>query len=107
MASAHQLARFTGLLASMGLALSLVVRLWTCGLYLDILNAASWDRPFQLSDDAVDEVLFWQVNFDNSGYPIWSPSPKPDVLTYSDASDSGWGGFTAQVGGQVAVGSWS
>ena len=107
LASARQLPRFTGLLASMGLALGPVVRLWTRGLYGDILNAASWDRPFQLSDDAVDEVLFWQVNFDNSGYPIWSPSPKPEVLTYSDAIDSGWGGFTAQVGGQVAVGSWS
>ena len=42
-----------------------------------------------------------------SGYPIWLPSPKPEVLSFSDASESGWGGFTAQVGGKVAVGSWS
>ena len=38
---------------------------------------------------------------------FWSPSPKPEVLSFSDASESGWGGFTAQVGGKVAVGSWS
>ena len=95
MATVHQLARFTGLLSSMGLALGPVVRLWTRGLYRDILSAASWDRPLQLSEDAVGEVLFWQENFDNSGCPIWSVNPKPEVLTYSDASDSGWGGFSA------------
>ena len=106
-ASTRQLARFTGLLASMGLALGPVVQLSTRSLYRDILNAASWDRPFHLSDEAVGEVLFWHANFHNSGSPIWSPSPKPEVFTYLDASDSGWGGFTAQIGGHVAVGSWS
>ena len=106
-ATARQLARFTGLLSSMGLALGPVVRLWTRGLYRDILSAASWDRPLQLSEDAVGEVLFWQENFDNSGCPIWSVNPKPEVLTYSDASDSGWGGFSARIGSQVAIGSWS
>ena len=106
-ASARQLSRFTGLLSSMGLALGPVVRLWTRSLYRDILRSASWDSPFRMSDDAVSEVLFWQDNFNNSGYPIWSPSPKPEVLSFSDASESGWGGFTAQVGGKVAVGSWS
>ena len=53
------------------------------------------------------KVLFWRDNFDNSVYLIWSPSPKPEALSFSDASESGWGGFTAQVGGKVAVGSWS
>ena len=58
-ATARQLARFTGLLSSMGLALGPVVRLWTRGLYWDILSAASWDRPLRLSENAVGEVLFW------------------------------------------------
>ena len=106
-ASARQLSRFTGLLASMGLALGPVVWLWTHSLYRNIFRSASWDSPFRMLDDAVCEVLFWQDNFNNSGYPIWSPSLKPEVLSFSDASESGWGGFTAQVGGKVAVGSWS
>ena len=106
-ASARQLSRFTGLLASMGFALEPVVWLWTSSLYRDILDSASWDSPFHMLDDAVCEVLFWRDSFDNNGYPIWSPSPKPEVLSFSDASESGWGGFTAQVGGKVAVGSWS
>ena len=90
----------------MGLALGPVVPLWTRSLYRDILGSASWDSPFHMSDNAACEVLFWRDNFDNSGYPIWSPSPTPEVLSFSDASESGWGSFTAQVGGKVAVGSW-
>ena len=69
-ASARQLARFTGLLASMSLALGPVVRLWTRSLYRDILDAASWDSLFPLSDDAVGEVLFWKENFHNNGFPM-------------------------------------
>ena len=79
------------LLASMSLALGPVECLWTGSLFRDILHLASWDSPFQLSADAQDEVLFWQRNFHNVGYPIWSPSPKPVVLAYLDASDSGLG----------------
>ena len=105
--SARKVARFTGLLASMSLALGPVVRLWTRSLYRDILHIVSWDTPFRLSADAQGEVLFWKKNFHNAGCPIWSPSPKPEVLTYSDASDSGWGGFAVQLGGQAAVGNWS
>ena len=71
-ASARQLSRFTGLLASMGLALGPVVRLWMCSLYRDILDSVSWDNPFHMSDDAVCEVLFWSDNSDNNGYLIWS-----------------------------------
>lgn len=46
-------------------------------------------------------------NFSNGGYPIWSPSPKIDVMTYSDASETGWGGYAVQIGEKSAIGSWS
>jgi len=65
--SARKAAQFTGLLASMSLALGPVVCLWTRSLYRDILQAASWDSPFQLSADAQGEVVFWEKNFRNTG----------------------------------------
>lgn len=89
--SARTVARFTGLLASMSLALGPVVRLWTRSLYHNILQAASWDSSFKLSADAQGEVVFWQTSFHNAGYLIWSPSPRPEILMYSDVSDSGLG----------------
>lgn len=55
--SAHTAAQCTGLLASMSLALGPVVCFWTRSLYRDILQAVSWDSPFQLSADAQSEVF--------------------------------------------------
>ena len=105
--SARCLSRLSGSLVSMGLALGPVVRLWTRGIYRDICQADYWDRPFLVSQESQSEVLFWRDNFDGSGYPIWSPSPKVDVLTYSDASGEGWGGFAVQFSDKVARGCWS
>ena len=50
--SARAAAQFTGLLASISLALGPAVCLWTRSIYQDILQAVSWDSPFQLSADA-------------------------------------------------------
>jgi len=105
--SARCLSHLSGSLVSMGLALGPVVRLWTRSIYRDICQANYWDKPFLVSQDSQSEVLFWRENFDNSGFPIWSPSPKVEVLTYSDASGEGWGGFAVQFSDKVARGCWS
>lgn len=105
--SARTLSRVTGSLVSMSLAMGPVVRLWTRAMYRDICSAPCWDQPICLSSDSRSEVLFWKQNFDNSGYPIWAPSPKIEVLSYSDASGLGWGGFAVHINGKPAVGSWS
>ena len=55
----------------------------------------------------VAQRCFFGNNFDNSGYPIWAPSPKIKVLSYSDASGLGWGGFAVLINGKPALGSWS
>ena len=91
----------------MGLALDPVVRLWTRALYREIMQATSLGRLFLLSEEAQNEVKFWMENFSNSGYPIWSPCPTIDVMTYSDASEIGWGGYAVQIGDLSATGCWS
>jgi len=103
--SAICLSRLAGSLVSMRLALGPVVRLWTQSIYSDVPIA--WDKPFCMSQESQSEALFWMDNFDCSGYPIWSPSPKVEVLCYSDASRLSWGGFAVQFSNKVARGSWS
>lgn len=83
--SARHIARLTGSLSSMGLALGPIVRLWTRELYRTIQQSVFWDQKIQLSEEAQNKILFWCENFENSGQPIWSASPKIEVLTYSDA----------------------
>jgi len=48
------------------------------------------DKPFLVAQDSHSEKLSWRDNFNSSGCPIWSPSPKVDVLKYSNASGEGW-----------------
>ena len=85
--SARCLSRLSGSLVSIGLALGPVVCLWTRSIYRDICQANYWDKPFLVSQDSQSEVLFWRKNFDNSGYPIWSPSPKVSEKLYIQRSE--------------------
>ena len=89
MVSARHLSRITGSLVSMGLALGPVAHLWTRALYRDTCQTVHWDIPFLISQESQAEVQFWRVNFDTGDYPIWSPSPKVEVIPYSDASGQG------------------
>ena len=41
-----------------------------------------------------------------NGQPIWFESGVTRIV-YSDASDTGYGGYSVEVGPQIAQGSWS
>lgn len=106
--AARQLAGLVGTIVSMGLALGPVSRLWTRAMYRDILSAEFWSQRIALSPEALREVQFWKESFEEChGQPIWKANPKIDVLSYSDASDSGWGGYCVNVAGSEVAGSWS
>lgn len=105
---ARHLAGLVGTIVSMGLALGPVSRLWTRAMYRDILSAEFWSQRIALSPEALREVQFWKDSFEDChGQPIWKVNPKIDVLSYSDASDSGWGGYCVNVAGSEVAGSWS
>ena len=72
-------------------------------MYHDILSAEFWSQHIALSPEAMQEVQCWKESFDDCrGQPIWKTDPRIDVIAYSDASDSGWGGYRINV-----AGSWS
>ena len=106
--TARQLASLVGTVVSMGQALGPVSRLWTRAMYWDILSADFWSQRMTLSPKALREVQFWKDSFkDRHGQPIWKTNPKRNVISYSDASDSGWGGHCVSVAGTEAADSWS
>ena len=106
--SARTISRVTGTLISMELALGPIVRLQTRGLYADQNRMNSLSHKLCLSEEAIDDLRFWRDNFCQLvGRPIWRPSPTIDLITYSDASSLGWGGFVVQFGSAVARGNWS
>lgn len=106
-ATAREMARVTGMVVSMGLALGPVARLWTRAMYRTIMEAPAWCTYVSLDEDVMREIVFWKHNFDSChGQPIWLANPKPMLLTYSDASSTGWGGYSVTLGEKVAKGSW-
>ena len=103
----QDVARVTGTIISMGLALGAVSRLFTRHLYAVQNDAGSFFQRVSLSDDALMEIDFWLNNFkDLVGQPIWHSSPCIDVISYSDASSTGWAGYVVQLGNIVARGEW-
>ena len=92
----------------MGLALGPVSRLWTRALYRDILSAEFWSQPISLSPEAARGVKFWKDSLHHrNGRPIWDANPKIDVISYSDASNTGWGDYCVNIAGTEVSGSWS
>jgi hypothetical protein len=100
-------AAVVGQIMSMSLALGPIARLRTRALYTVINSYFSWNAWVTLTEDAKEELCFWQSNVAAlNGQPIWFKSGATRVV-YSDASDSGYGGYSVEVGQQFVQGSWS
>ena len=106
--NAKDLASVAGQLNSMFLAIGNIVRLMSRAMYAQISAQNSWSSNFYLEDSVVEELVFWQSNLDHlNGRRIWFQSSAVRVA-YSDASDTGYGGYIVELGPQVAAqGVWS
>ena len=106
--TARFVAKIVGTIISMGLGLGPVTRMWTRKLYCDIAKAVSWNQRISLSTEALAELDFWQQCFDQyNGQPIWPVSPLTSVVTYSDVSALGWGGYSVNLNGFCAKGNFN
>ncbi|BDA42539.1 probable Gag-Pol polyprotein at N-terminal half [Coccomyxa sp. Obi] len=92
------LARITGQLQSMALALGPAARIYSRALY-DLINskpAHVWNWHVRIDGAAFAELQFWQKNFDRlHGAPLWFDS-HVDTVLFTDAGAQGWGGFELQ-----------
>ena len=70
-------------------------------------NVVCLSEQVSLSHYALSEIQFWIDNFaELVEQPMWHSSPCVDVISYSDASSSGWAGYVVQLGSLVARGEW-
>ena len=58
----EQLAKITGQLSSMYLAIQRLLRLFTREMYREIENRVSWYEPMVISKETKDELEFWLNN---------------------------------------------
>ena len=101
------LASITGKILSMALVLGPVARLMTRNLYTMLNAKSSWYQELLVTQEALEELTFWQDHIKRfNGQNIW-PEPSAVRVVYSDASNTGYGGYYVEHGDRVAVGQWS
>lgn len=88
----------------MGLALGPVTRLRTRALYELVNKRWSWYDRFFMSPEAKDELDFWKHNISLfNGRAIWF-GPGCTRVVYSDASGTGYGGYSVQLTNDISTG---
>jgi hypothetical protein len=104
---ARDVASIVGQIISMQGAIGGTVRLRTRGLYTCILSRASWDSPVLIDDDAWKEAVFWKENVCSLNGSVLEKKEACDMVVYSDASASGYGGYIVQREDSEVLGTWS
>ena len=104
---AKVLASIIGKIVAMSLALGSVTQLTTRRLYAVLNSRFSWDQQLTLSKEATEELVFWKIHMSKfNGQNLW-PSPSAVRVVYSDASNTGYGGYCVEHGGHIMWGQWS
>ena len=104
---ARLLASVVGKIISMGLAIGPVSRFMTRSLYAVLESRVTWCERLALSPEAREELRFWESNMAKyNAQPIWH-SPSAVRVVYSDASDTGYGGYVVEHGPCTSYGQWS
>ena len=91
--SVKSLASFSGSIISMSLALGPITRLMTRATYHTIESRSSWACSLYLPSSVASELSFWQNHIaELNGFPFHYRL-SPTMQIFSDASDTGFGGF--------------
>ena len=103
---ARSIASITGKIISMSIALGPVIRSMTRSLYALISTCYSWCHTLEMSDEARSELQFWADHLEEfNGQDIWH-SPYSISFVYSDASNTGYGGYMIEHGFHIEQGQW-
>ncbi len=101
------IARIAGFIISASDAIGRLSRLFTRHLYRMIESRNTWSSRIPLSEGAICELEFWYKNISKvNGQPI-KPMSSATTAIYSDASDTGFGGYSIQFDNLVCAGLWS
>ena len=84
-----------------------VTRLFTRNCYAAIECRSSWDQPLHVPAEVRYELSLWLNNIDSSNGKVMSPKSSAVGVVYSDACDSGFGGYFVQCGLDLVSGVWS
>ena len=103
---ARFLTSIVGKIIALSLAVGPVARFMTRSLYSMLNQRQCWSDLLTLNAEAIAELQFWKASLhEYNSQPIWR-QPGAVRVVYSDASDTGFGGYSVEHGGEVAHGHW-
>ena len=104
---AKTLASIVGRIISMSLGLRPIVRLRTRGMYALLNGRSSWFDQLNIDEDTRSDIIFWLDCIERfNGRSLWK-SPSAVRIVYSDASGTGYAGYTVEHGCHIALGQWT
>ena len=103
----RELASITGQIISLSCGFGNITRLLSRRCYAAIEQRSSWDEMICLSQDVTYELQFWLNNVDSMNGRRMVPKSSAVGVVFSDASASGFGGYSVQCGSNLVAGSWS
>ena len=104
---ARCIASIDGKIISMGIAVGPVSRFMTRNLYALLDCRKAWCEMLELTPPVRMELDFWANCLPKyNAQPLWH-TPSAVRVVYSDASDTGYGGYTVEHGTHVAQGVWT
>lgn len=101
-----KLARFVGCIISMHIVVGNVTQLMTKYLSICIASASSWNDRLLLDDNCIQQLQFWDSNLDYVNSRSITYAPQCQRVVYSDASQTGYGGYCVETSVGVAQGNW-
>ena len=108
---ARRLAAVAGQIIAMQAAFGQIVRFRTRGIFNCLKYKASWNAPVMITYDVFDELCFWKensrkLNGQNFVQDL-SNVTENKIHIYSDASNSGYGGYILDRSDSEVIGTWT
>ena len=104
--TARKLARITGKIISMSLVLGNITSLMLRYAHIAIVNRTSWDFYFDLDSKVINELSFWSEHLARLNSRSIVSSLQVQRVVYSDASNSGCGGYIVDIQGSESFRTW-
>ena len=103
----REFARIVGQIISLRHSVGNMTRLRTRNLYCCVESRASWDSDVVLTGTALEELEFWNDNIRILDGKPWQDARKCTRVIYSDASNTGYGGYVVNEGSNICHGQWT
>ncbi|VDH91887.1 Hypothetical predicted protein [Mytilus galloprovincialis] len=102
----RKVASLVGQIISTSPVIGNIVYLMTKHLSIDINSVHSWNSYIHLSVDSIDQINFWRFNLHEANVKPFKTDVSWQTIVYSDASNTGYGGYIVENPYNIAHGTW-